>query len=394
MKEPVRQRAESAGAAPLPAVSWRAVAVVVTVLSVFDITLGLSFPLLSLIMEARGYDAATIGLNAATTSVGVMVVAPFVPAVVRRVGPFAFSVSCLLATAVIFAGFKVFDGLAVWYLLRFLLGATTGALFTVTEAWINELSTPETRGRVIAIYSSMLSLGFAAGPLVLTFTGTVGWMPFVVGLALIGLCLVFLIAERSAVPAQNLEERPSIWSFLPLAPALLLAVGVFAVIDTSVMSLFPLYGLRNGLDETTTAYALTVLIAGNILLQFPIGWLSDQVGRRVVMIACALITGVGGLILPHVVQSPWLWPLVFVWGSTGFGVYTMALAELGDRFTGSRLLTGTAAFAVMWGVGGIAGPALVGGAMEVAGPNGLPYSLAACFFLFGLYAAWRWRNRT
>ena len=76
--------------------------------------------------------------------------------------------------------------------------------------------------------------------------------------------------------------------------------------------------------------------------------------------------------------------MVFILGGVSFGVYTLALAELGDRFSGALLLAGNAAFAMMWGLGGLIGPPVTGAAMELAGPEALPAFLAGCYLLLML----------
>ena len=82
------------------------------------------------------------------------------------------------------------------------------------------------------------------------------------------------------------------------------------------------------------------------------------------MLGCAL--------LPLFIETPLIWPCVFIWGAVSYGIYTMSIIELGERFTGSALVAGNAAFSLMWGVGGIAVPPLAGGAMDVIGASGLP----------------------
>ena len=98
-------------------------------------------------------------------------------------------------------------------------------------------------------------------------------------------------------------------------------------------------------------------------------------------------------LLPLAIRSIWLlWPLLFIWGGAAFGVYTVALAGLGDRYSGAMLLTGSAAFGLMWGVGGIIGPASAGGAMQLWGPAGLPIILGIPFALFTFMLLWRHFN--
>jgi hypothetical protein len=75
------------------------------------------------------------------------------------------------------------------------------------------------------------------------------------------------------------------------------------------------------------------------------------------------------------VPTPLIWPLAFFWGAVAFGVYTMALVMLGERFSGSMLITGNSAFALFWGLGGIVGPPVTGSAMTQLGPQGLPLTL-------------------
>lgn len=375
------------------AVPWRALVAVVVCVSVFDVTLGLTYPLLAFMLEARGVDATVIGLNAAMTSLGLVLFSPFVPPLARRFGSWRFALACMAGAGVILVLFKAVEDLAVWFALRFALGMAESGLFSISEAWVNELAGSARRGRVIAVYSSLLSAGFAAGPFLLAAVGTEGWAPFLVGLGFAAGGMVFLLAVRNGVPVPPAEDRASLIGFLPRAPILLLAVVAFALFDTATMSLFPLYGLRAGLDEATAAAALGVLIAGNVLLQFPIGWLSDRVPRRLVLVACAGLTAAGALLLPPAVGSWWLWPLLFLWGSTAFGVYTMAMTELGDRFRGALLIAGAAAFAAAWGAGGIVGPPLGGAAMELFGPDGLPYVLAATFAALAIAAAARWSRR-
>jgi MFS family permease len=142
----------------------------------------------------------------------------------------------------------------------------------------------------------------------------------------------------------------------------------------------PLYGLRTGLTEGVATTALGVLILGNVLLQPLVGWAADRWSWRLAMGACAGLVGVGGLALPFLIGSAaWRWPLLFAWGAAGFGVYTVALAQLGHRFTGAALVSGTTAFTMTWGIGGILGSPLAGSAMEAFGPHGLPLLLGAAF---------------
>ena len=88
--------------------------------------------------------------------------------------------------------------------------------------------------------------------------------------------------------------------------------------------------------------------------------------------------------MPFLIVTPLIWPLAFMLGALSYGIYTMAIIELGERFSGSMLVAGNAAFALMWGVGGLAGLPATGMIMDMIGVQGLPITLALlCLCLAG-----------
>ena len=120
---------------------------------------------------------------------------------------------------------------------------------------------------------------------------------------------------------------------------------------------------------------LSMMIAGNIAMQVPLGLLAERLTARLVRLACVSLTVLGCMLLPLLIETPLIWPMIFVWGAVSYGIYTMSIIELGERFTGSTLVAGNAAFSLMWGVGGIAVPPLAGSAMDILGAGGLPITL-------------------
>ena len=371
-------------------VAWLAIVATVAMMGVFAVTLGLTYPLLSLVLERQGVDSAMIGLNAAMAPLGLIVSAPLIPILVGRSGPWPVAMVCTLGAALMLFLLGATQNLWLWFPLRFLLGVSISGLFVVSETWINQLAPTHARGRVMGLYTTVLAAGFACGPFLLAVIGSAGWRPFLIGIAVILSVLPILVAVRNGVPHFGEEERPSLAAFLPLAPALLAIVGVMAFFDAAGLALLPVYGLRHGLDEATTSLAVGVLVIGNVVFQFPVCWLADRWSRRWLLLALALLTVAGCFLLPLVVAgSLWLWPFLFVWGAMAFGVYPIALAELGDRFSGSLLLAGNAAFALMWGVGGMVGAPLAGGAMHLFGPEGLPATLALAYIGLALLALLR-----
>jgi MFS family permease len=139
--------------------------------------------------------------------------------------------------------------------------------------------------------------------------------------------------------------------------------------------LFAVYGAALGSAEERIASLITCFIAGNAVLQMLLGRVAERFGSTRTMLFCVLASLTGCLLLPSVFHSWLVWPLVFLWGGVSFGLYTMSLIQLGERFTGHALIAGNAAFAVVWGIGGIVGAPATGLAMDLVGPQGLPASL-------------------
>jgi MFS family permease len=355
---------------------WAAIAGVIATVSVFAIAQGLSYPLLSFILERQGTSPILIGLSAAMTPLGIIVSAPLIPPLARRYGAGATALSCAGLAAILLALIGWTQDLYAWFALRFLLGAAINPLYVLSEVWVIALPPPLLRGRVMGIYTAIISAGFAAGPLALILVGSEGWPPFLVGVAaflVCGMCLASVVARLPHLDDGRGEA--SVRAFLPHAPVLLLAVVVASAFEQAALSLLPIYGLGYGLGEASMSALLTVLIAGNIALQMPLGIAAERLTPRFVLIACAAGTALGCLLLPFLIGTPLQWPLAFVWGALAYGIYTVALIELGERFSGSMLIAGNAAFALMWGAGGMAGPAGTGAIMDVIGVQGLPVTL-------------------
>ncbi len=372
---------------------WRNLIAAIACVVVFDVTLGFSFPVVTLILEARGTDESVIGLNAAMTPIGLLLFGPMIPAVTRRFGSKRVAIASALAISVLLLAMKAFPSLPAWFLLRIMLGATAGTLFAISEAWVVRFSEGPDRGLILAIYASLLSAGFALGPIMIPFTGISGWLPFVVaaGTALVAMLPIPFVTEPDAPPDE--DEHGGFLAFLPKAPVLLMAVGVFAVFDAALMTFLPVYGLRNGLDLDTASFALGVLIGGNVILQIPIGLLADRWSRPGMMLICAVTTAVACAFIPATIATPLMWPVLIIAGAAGFGIYTVALALLGDRFSGNALVAGAAAFAVMWGVGAVIGSPVAAGLMKLFGDDALLYFMTAVYLAYAAAFAYRQMTR-
>ncbi len=353
-----------------------AMAGIIATVTVFAMAQGLTYPLLSFILERQGVISGLIGLSAAMTPLGFIVSAPVIPALSRRIGGGRLAILCSILAAVSLTGIASIQQVWAWMPLRFLLGAFANPLYVISETWLLAVTPARRRGRIMGLYSSVVSGGFAIGPLTLGLAGTEGWPPFLIGIAAFLLCGLIVLAVSRRLPDMPQEgEATSVAAVFVLAPLLLFAVFVAAGFEQILLALFAVYGAALDSPEQRIAALMTCFIAGNAALQIVLGRLAEQFGSRPTLLLCALASLAGCLLLP-VAFGTWLvWPLFFLWGGVSFGLYTLSLIQLGERFTGQSLIAGNAAFALVWGLGGIAGSPATGLAMQMIGHHGLPLSL-------------------
>ncbi len=358
--------------------------------AVFGATLGLTLPLLSVLLERQGVSPTLIGLNAATPAVAIFLGSFFIPALARRFGARRYVLICIALNVVSLFLLPLFPNVWAWFPIRFLMGVAISGLFVVSESWINQVVDDSSRGRIIGVYTTAVALGFLCGPAILRITGIDPLWPFLLAACVNLLAAIPLLLRGLVLPPEDTghTHRP-VSRFIMLAPLLMAATILSSLTDGAAMALLPLFALANGLSEMDATTLIAAVIAGGLCLQLPLGWLSDKVNRRALLIACGIVGTAGAALMPLAVGSWLLWPLLFWWGGALIGLYTLALTMLGQLFTGQDLVAGNAAFGVMWGIGSLAGPAVGGAAIDLLGANGLPWTLAAAAGLFTLFGILR-----
>lgn len=378
--------------APVERTHWLAISAAIASISVVGIAIGLGTPLLSVILESRGHSATMIGLNTAVAGIASVAAAPLATPLAARFGVAWTMLGMILLGALAFLGFYFAPSFWMWFPLRAALHVALTVLFILSEFWISISAPPSRRGFVLGIYATVLSLGFAFGPWLFATTGSAGFLPFGVTFVIVLLAaLPVLAAVRESPAIPPAEEPVGFARYIFLVPTATAAVLVFGAVETGGFALFPVYGSRIGYSEADAALLLSMIGLGNVILQIPIGLISDRVrDRRLLLVACAAVGLVGILALPLYTES---WRLtaavLFVWGGVVAALYTIGLAHLGSRLTGRELASANAAFVFCYGFGMLIGPQAIGIGMDLFGPPGFGYSLALFFAAYVVLATLR-----
>ena len=374
--------------------TWRSLAIVIATSTTVGFTLALTFPLLTIALERTGASPFFIGLHSAVGGIGIFVIGPFIETIVRKLG----TVGCIRASfavcAVCLLLFPLEVNAWIWLPIRLVYGCAAALMFVLSEAAVNSLTPEGQRGRILGIYATLFSLGYAGGPLVLLLAGTDGYRPFIVAalLFLLGIVPTFWLGqlEERLHPAPT-SERGNLflqaWRVAPLAMACVLA---YAFLEGAHFALLPVWALSLGDSGSGAAGLVGIWLSGNILLQIPLGWLADRVERRLVVAMCCALATLVLLILPQVATTPrLLWPTLVLSGGFMGGLYTLALVLVGERFRGPDLTWANTIFVMNFQIGLVAGPIVVGSVMDLAGDRAFPLALLPAVAALAVFASRR-----
>ena len=356
--------------------------------------LGASLPLLSLELDRQGISPFLNGLSATSAAVGGLLVTPLLPSLIRRLGmrrllltSLWLSISCLMAC-------YAWPNVWFWFPVRFMNGAALVILFVLSETLINQLAEDATRGRLIGLYATVLSIGFATGPGILVAVGGEGMVPYgtIAVMMAMASAPIWLAGPAMGHFATHDSQGHGVFAFIRIVPTVTFAAFTFGALEQGTLTLMPIYGLRIGLNEQSAALLLSAFAAGNIFSQLPLGMLADRMDRHLLLVLCAIVGASAIVALPFVHGSLLVMPLVFIFGGIASGLYTVGLTLLGERIKGADLAAANAAFVMMYNFGGLAGPAIGGTGMQVIPPHGLPFAFTIITLTFALVAGWRYLN--
>ncbi len=356
----------------------------IATVSIVGIGLSLTMTLLAVRLAEQGYSARAIGLNPAAAGIATLIGAAFVPTWARHLGVKRLLFVALLVSGVSLSAFTLTSDYWAWLVLRAVFGCALTALFVMSEYWINAIAPPARRGFVLGLYATVLAAGFAAGPAILALVGTNGPAPFLVGVALFAVAAVPVLLGASQAPPLERAPPVPVLVFLFAAPVATLAGLMHGAIETASMGLLPVYALQAGLGAETGAFLVSLFALGNVVFQLPIGFLSDRLDRRKLLLTLALLGACGALVLPFALAASFalFCGVLTVWGGIVGSLYAVGLAHLGARYKGAELASANAAFIMLYSIGMLAGPPIVGTGQDLLVPNGFFYSIA---MLLGLY---------
>jgi MFS family permease len=391
----VEERAASAGIVVTSALSRiGAITAGTTVLQAGN---GLLQALIPLRMSAAGMPVSAIGLVATAYGVGFVSGCLLVPALVRRIGHIRAFASLAAISAVVVLLFTQARSVVDWALLRAVSGLALAGLFTVADSWISVRAKAADRGRLISVYMLATKVALMLSPLCVGLGEITRDGLFMASSALICLSLLPLASTISEEPQLPGSLRPNIRALSRVAPSAV--VGAFAVglINGPVLALAPVFGVSIGLSPELAAALLFALQGGGLVLQWPLGWLSDRMDRRIVIAGMAFGTALVSALVAWAGASGS--PLAVIiacalWGGLGLCIYATCVAHASDLVDATSIVPTISSLLISWAVGTIIGPVIAAPLMDRVGPYGLFIYAGIVALLLAMFVALRISMRT
>lgn len=355
---------------------------------------GMQGTLLGIRGGIEGFTTAQMSIVMSGYFAGFLFGSRMTPDMIRRVGHvrvFAALGSMISAVLVLYAAAP--DWIA-WTAMRVVIGFSFSGVYITAESWLNNASTNETRGQALSLYMIMQMIGIIAAQGLLNTGDPSGYILFVIPSVLVSLAFTPILLSVSPAPAFEATGRMSFARLYRASPlgcvGMFLLGGVFA----AQFAMSSVWGTAVGLSVRDLSIFVAAIYAGGLLFQYPIGWASDRIGRRVLVLGLSVL---GALAMLAAVTLPigfaGLLVVAVVMGGVSNPLYSLLVAYTNDFLDTSDMAAASAGLLFINGVGAISGPIVTGWMMGRIGPSGYFLFMGLLFAALALYAGWRMTRR-
>jgi len=355
---------------------------------------GMHFTLIGLRGGIEGFSATALAVVTSAYFAGFLSGARYTPVLIRRVGHvrvFA-ALGSFMSAALI--SFPLVTEPWAWTLLRLLVGFCMSGIYVTAESWLNDASTNETRGQVLAAYMISQTLGIIGAQWLLTL-GDAGTSVLFIGASiLVSISFAPILLSASRTPTTEVARPMPLRELFVQSP--LGTVGIFLLgsVYATQSGMGAVFGSQIGMPADQIALFVAMLFAGALVLQYPIGWLSDRMDRRRLIFGASA----AGVLFCAVgfISGGQVWFLMlsaFIAGGVTTPLYALFLAYTNDFLTTEQMPAASGGLVFTFGLGAIAGPLVTGFGMEQFGPFTFWLVLGATFAGIALYALYRMTKR-
>ncbi|WP_165922936.1 MFS transporter [Sulfurirhabdus autotrophica] len=336
----------------------------------------------------EGFPVTATGIIMSAYFLGFVLGTFLVPQLIRRVGyirTFAVLATTASSTALLHV---LFIDPWTWGGLRLVTGFCLVGLYMVIESWLNAMTSNHQRGMVFSTYMAVTLLAMALGQY-LILAGDVGsFIPFALSAVLLSLSLIPIALTRIAEPAQVHTPSISLRHLYKVSPLGVLGTLTAGLANGGFWGMGAVFAQRIELSSSDIAFYMSATIIGGMLLQWPIGHLSDRHDRRVVL---TFVTFTGMILAISAYASigfstMTLFGVSFLFGGFMFTIYSLSVAHVNDHLQPEQMLEATSSLLLIYGIGATLGPTVAGVMMDQVGAGGLMIYFALALGGLGVFA--------
>ncbi len=355
---------------------------------------GMHFTLIGLRGGIEGFSASELAIVTSGYFIGFLSGARLTPLMIRRVGHvrvFAALGSFMSAGLI---AFPLLTDPWAWTVLRLIIGFCMSGIYVAAESWLNHAATNETRGKVLSAYMIAQTLGIIGAQGLLTL-GDAGTSVLFIGASiLVSISFAPILLSATPVPAVAVARPMPLRDLFVGSP--LGTVGIFLLgsVYATQSGMGAVFGTQIGMTAAQIALFVAMLFAGALVLQYPVGWLSDRMDRRKLIFGAAFL-GATSCVMGWIAGGG-LWPLMaaaFFAGGVTTPLYALFLAYTNDSLTAEDMPAASGGLVFTFGLGAIVGPLVTGWAMQGLGPFAFWLVLGTTFGAIGGYALYRMTQR-
>jgi len=355
---------------------------------------GMHFTLIGLRGDIEGFSSTELAVVTSAYFLGFLSGARFTPVMIRSVGHVrVFAALGSFMSAALIA-LPILTEPWAWTLLRVLIGFCMSGIYVAAESWLNNAATNETRGKVLSAYMIMQTLGIIGAQALLTLGDAATSVLFICASILVSISFAPILLSATPVPAAEVSPAMPLRKLFNGAP--LGTVGIFLLgsVYATQSGMGAVFGSQIGMSAAQIALFVAMLFAGALVLQYPIGWLSDRMDRRKLILGASIV-GTAFCTLGWITEGglTFLMLSAFFAGGVTTPLYALFLAYTNDTLSVEDMPAASGGLVFTFGLGAILGPLVTGWMMEVFGPFAFWLTLGVTFAAIALYALYRMTQR-
>ena len=240
------------------------------------------------------------------------------------------------------------------------------------ESWLNDKSTNETRGKLLSIYMIITFVFVGLGQLLLNISDPAKVDLFILVSILLSFALLPILLTNTEQPNTTDTKSFSLAEFYAISPLGFVGALFTGLAHSAVFGYGAVYATSKGLSVLEVSIFMIIITSFGALSQWPVGYLSDRMDRRLILIGITFVAS--GLCLLIVGSSYISLTLFFIltaiYSCMSLPMYSLTIAHTNDFLQQNEIVAASSAFAKLMGIGSILGPLMVSGMMSVMGPNG------------------------